>query len=191
MTTAAPAPGKSLWKALIPIVLIVAVSAGVLTFVKSRAGHPGGGASVELREGANVPDFRLQPFARGEPVLASSLKAKVVLVNFWATWCEACMEEMPSIVKLREGFASQGLEVVAVNMDENPAAVLPKALKDFGIAFPVYVDTDAKLSETFDVRAIPFTVVMDRNRRVLFLEAGGRNWNSAEMQALVKQWLAG
>jgi thiol-disulfide isomerase/thioredoxin len=149
------------------------------------------GTGLELREGAVLPDFTLHKFPSGDEVNASSIDAKVVLVNFWATWCEACVTEMPSIVKLREGFKNQGFEVVAVDMDENPTVVMPKALKAFKIDFPVFMDSDAKLSETFDVRAIPFTVVMDRNRKILMLEAGGRDWNSPEVLSMMRTWLAG
>jgi thiol-disulfide isomerase/thioredoxin len=195
MTTEAPNLRIRLLKALLPVAVILALVVGALTLVKSRVGDRseavGAGKSVELKEGNTLPDFTLHRYPKGEAVAASSLGAKVVLVNFWATWCEACMVEMPSIIKLRKELAPQGFEVVAINMDEAPESVLPRAIKEFDFGFPVYVDSEAKLAEIFDVRAIPLTVVMDRERRILFVESGGRDWGTPEMQARVKAWLAG
>ena len=119
----------------------------------------------------------------------SDIKAKVILVNFWATWCEACMVEMPSIVQLRNEYKDKGFEVVGVNLDENFEAVVPKATKELGITFPVFSDVEGKITDYFDVHAIPLTVILGAGRKILFIENGDRNWNDQDIHHQLEQWL--
>ncbi|MGZ3698075.1 MAG: TlpA disulfide reductase family protein, partial [Bdellovibrionota bacterium] len=126
----------------------------------------------------------------GGVVKASELKPKVTLVNFWATWCEACMEEMPSILKLRGRFKDRGFEVVAVNVDENPEAVLPATLKQLGIDFPVYIDKEGQVAGLFDVHAIPLTVMINSSRKVLLVQDGERNWMDEDLLSKMEKWLS-
>jgi len=184
---------RPIWlKTILPILIILIVIVAGLSVVKSTlVGNSGGKPETgfEVEVGVTVPDFKLKKFGGGELQL-SSLGAKVTLVNFWATWCEACVEEMPSIVKLRDHFKDQGFEVVAVNVDENPDAVVPKSLKQLGINFGVYVDPSAELAERFGVHAIPLTVILDRNRKILFVENGEKDWFSKDFQSKITDWLA-
>jgi thiol-disulfide isomerase/thioredoxin len=187
MTMETPTPRIHLWKVLLPILLVALGVVGGLYFLKSRLGDQPRPALVV---GNSLPDFQLYPIP-GKPdgIAVSSLKAKVTLVNFWASWCEACMIEMPSIVKLREAKHSKGLEVALINVDENPEAVVPPILKQLGIGFSTYFDKDSQLSDLFDVHAIPLTVILDQNRKILLIESGERDWNSNEIQEQVEQWL--
>ncbi len=188
MTQSAP----KFLKIMIPVVVIVALAAGTVAILKSRvtsepAGNTQNGA-VELAIGATLPDFELNTLD-GKKLHASELKGKVLLVNFWATWCEACMVEMPSIVALHQRFKDKGLEVVAINVDENPESVVPKTAQELKLDFPVYRDPESSLADLFDVHAIPLTVIMDHNRKVLLIETGERDWNGSEVHKLVGDWL--
>ena len=116
---------------------------------------------------------------------------KPIVVDFWATWCEACMVEMPSILKLRQEFKPKGFDLVAVNVDENPNAVLPKTLKKLGIDFPVFIDEENKLGDLFQIQAIPLTVIIDKDRKVLYIEGGEKDWYSKEVRELMQGWLGG
>ncbi|MEO5970292.1 MAG: TlpA disulfide reductase family protein [Bdellovibrionia bacterium] len=127
----------------------------------------------------------------GKSVKIADLNAKIFLINFWATWCEACIEEMPSIVKLRESFKDRGFEVLGINVDENPKAVVPKSIQQFKMDFPVFIDPEGKLSDLFDVHAIPLTVVLRKKGEILAVVSGGRDWNSAEVRAKLERWLNG
>lgn len=197
-----------LLKTLLPILVIVIAVTGGLTLVKSRVKPPsmpasagtleaGGGegpsieGSGEVDVGRVLPDFTISSFQGKSPEPISQAGGKVTLINFWATWCEACMVEMPSIVQLRRAYQGKGFQVVAIDLDENPGAVLPKTVRELGIDFPVFVDTDQKLSELFDVHAIPLTVIINKDRKVLFMENGERNWNSKEIHSKLDQWLSG
>jgi len=201
MTTQPETGGRrTVIKTLIPLVILFALVVGALTLVKSQLPDkaqnteaPNAGDNGEFKVGAVAPDFVLHKFGAKpdeKPVKLSELKGKIYLVNFWATWCTACMVEMPSIVQLQKSFAPKGLEVVAVNVDEKPEAVLPKTLKEMKIEFPVFVDRDARLSELFDVHAIPLTVILDSQRKVLMIQNGELDWNSTEFRGKMEQWLS-
>lgn len=186
MTQSAP----KFLKIMIPVLVIVAASAGSLWFLKSKTAPEtgGGGGTAELAVGSTLPDFELDTLD-GKRLKASELKGKVVLINFWATWCEACMVEMPSIVALHQRFKDQGFEVVAVNVDENPENVVPKTASELKFDFPVYRDPESRLADLFEVQAIPLSIVMDKNRKILVIETGERDWNGSEVHKLMGQWL--
>lgn len=127
----------------------------------------------------------------GKRVPLDDFKGKVLLVNFWASWCSACMSEMPSIQKLYDRFKGQGLEVIAVNVDENPKSVVPAIVQKLGLNFKVFIDIDGALSQKFEVVALPFSIVVDRNFNVVWSEAGERDWASAQVQEEMSRILKG
>ncbi len=198
-----PKSSNSLVKVLAPVVGIVLLVVGAMFAVRfvatggatlgSTSNSQGSHAqAADLRVGSVLPDFTLQPFGPGsKDVRASQLPSKVTLINFWATWCDACVLEMPSIVKLRENYKSQGFNVVAISVDQNPDEVLPSALKKLGIDFGVYSDSEAKLADLFQIESIPLTVVIDSNRKILMIEARERDWNAPEIRASIEKWLSG
>ena len=100
------------------------------------------------------------------------------------------MEEMPSLVQLRDQYASKGFEVLGVNVDENPGQVVPDATKKLGIKFPVYTDKNNSLAEMFDVHAIPLSVLIDKNRKILLVESGGRDWNAEDIHQILDKHLS-
>jgi thiol-disulfide isomerase/thioredoxin len=180
----------SLAKVLIPIVVILVIVIGGLYVIKSEMAHPGRTeGNTEIRADSVLPDFKLTRLD-GKETSLSELKSKIFLLNFWATWCEACMVEMPSIVKLREEYKDRGFEVLAVNLDENPEAVVPKAIKEFKIEFPVFRDIEGKTADLFNVHAIPLTVVVNHDRKILFVRDGEENWNSPKIKAQMEKWLS-
>ncbi|HLE01520.1 MAG TPA: TlpA disulfide reductase family protein [Bdellovibrionota bacterium] len=181
---------RNLTKVLAPAVAILVIVVGGLYLVKVSVGRaPQAPGAFELNIGNTVPEFTLSRLGGGELKL-SDLKSKVLLVNFWATWCEACLVEMPSIVSLRSRYLNRGFDVISINVDENPESVLGSSLKRLGIDFPVYLDRDGKTSELFGVHGIPLTVVMDQQRRILFVETGERDWSGEEIREQIERWLA-
>ncbi len=143
----------------------------------------------EPKKGAVAPDFVLHQF-RGESQNFSSLEGRLVLVNFWATWCTSCVIEIPSILKLKEEFESNGLRVVFVSVDDMPEKVLPEKLEELKVSFPTYIDRAQNLSDLFDVSAIPLTLVLNQKREILYIEPGERDWHSNEVRNQIKQWLS-
>lgn len=181
-------------RVLIPIaVIILAVAAGLFALKSGLVtNQKQSGESISVKVGEVAPDLNLmQTDAQfnTRAVKLSSLKSKVVFVNFWATWCEACMVEIPSILALRERYKDKGLSVVLMNVDENPKAVLGATLKMLHVDFPIFTDQNQEWSHLFQVRGIPFTVVLDAQRKILFFETGERNWDSASVQKQFELWL--
>lgn len=185
---ASRAPG--LKTILLPILLIIAVAWAALGFLKHQLGNqsrPAG--TIELKVGVTLPDIEFFRTDGGGQRLSQS-GHKVLLVNFWATWCEACIEEMPSLVKLRERFAAQGLEIYGVNLDENPEKAIAATAAEFGIRFPNFTDPEGALGDLFDVHAIPLTLVIDSKRKVLEVVAGERDWMEKSFIDRLTGWLA-
>ncbi len=181
----------SLARILIPIVAIVTIVLAVLALVKQQddGSMPSGGSTSSMQVGAQLPDFELTQFPQRKLKL-SELKSKVTMINFWATWCAACIEEMPSILKLREAYKGKGFELVAVNMDENPDEILASATKKLGIDFPVYLDKDQKLADHFNINAIPLTVLLDKDRKILLVHGGDRDWSASDIRSKMEKWLS-
>ena len=196
MTTVELTPRKNLWKFLIPVFAILALIVGSLLFIRHRVAQspsivqPGEQALLTLRVGNSIPDLVIQEF-NGSRRKISSLDKKVLLVNFWATWCEPCLTEMPSIIRLRNAFKDKGFDVVAVNVDDKPETVVPKALRQIGIDFTVYTDPNEQLRDLFNIRGVPLSILLDRNRKILMIHDGERDWNNHETRALIERWLAG
>ncbi len=188
MTTDSPTPVKVLWKFLVPLLVILTLVVGSLVLVKSRLSKNSPAEHVTIQLGTKLPDIELTRLD-GSKAHLSELGGQVFLINFWASWCEACLVEMPSINELRAKFHSRGLEVLGINLDENPESVVPKLQKQLSMEFPIFVDTDGKAGELFDVHAIPFTVIIDNDRTVLEIHGGERDWVGADIVALMDRWL--
>ncbi|MBS1959752.1 MAG: TlpA family protein disulfide reductase [Bdellovibrionales bacterium] len=182
--------GGSRKKLLIPVAAILIIIIGVLMAIKASVQKETrlNLQPVELAEGAELPNFTMTRLD-GTKVQVDDLKNKVSMLNFWATWCEACMEEMPSIVKLHEAYAPKGFEILGLNVDEDPPKAVPPTIQKFGMKFPIFMDPTNALTELFDVHAIPLTVIFDSNRKILLIESGSREWDDDEMHQLLDNWL--
>lgn len=178
----------SIFKVLIPVFVIILAAIGGLTLLK-KTQNPAEKTDGHIAVGSVIPELDLVEYPKNNTIKLSSLKHKVTLLNFWASWCEACMVEIPSILKLRESYQDRGFGVVFLNVDQNPQAVLPKILADLKINFPIYTDTEGTISEIFDVHAIPLTVIFDQNQKILWIESGEKDWNSKEIRKKVEEWL--
>ena len=178
-----------LWKFLLPVFGIIFGIIVGLTLIKTQISNHNNDSDGTLQIGSTLPDFILKSIDNKKNNF-SDIQARVVMVNFWATWCEACMIELPGILELRKSFHDKGFELVAINLDEDPHRIIPKVLKRLGIDFPVYLDLDGAVSDLFQVHAIPLTVILDHNRTVLLIESGERNWNGEEIQQKMNAWLS-
>ncbi len=191
MTRSRTRNSSTLGKVFLPIFIILILVIGSLYLIKSQIPHSQkAGAPIEIQVGNTLPDFTLT-LLDGSQVKISDIHSKVFLINFWATWCEACMSEMPSLVQLRNTFVSRGFEVLAINLDESPEGVVPKTIRQFKMEFPVYKDSEGHVAELFDVHAIPLTVIIDDHRKILFVKDGEENWNGPLFHSQLQKWLSG
>lgn len=128
------------------------------------------------------PAQEFAPQLAGKPAHLSDLKGKVVVLNFWATWCPPCVEETPALNRLQRQIASRGGVVFGVSVDEDPAAY-EKFLKDQGITFPTYRDPSQKTARDYGTVMYPETYIIDRHGKIARKVIGPQQWDSPEMQA--------
>jgi len=121
----------------------------------------------EPQKGSVAPDFALKSLPDGKEVRLSSLRGKAVLVNFWATWCEPCKIEMPSLVDLQKKYGPQGLQIVGVAMDDADDKEINSFAHKMGVNYMVLRGTE-KVGELYGgVDHLPMTYYLDRSGKVV------------------------
>ena len=105
---------------------------------------------------------------------------KVIVVNFWATWCAPCVEEMPSFETLYRRFRSQGLTVLAVSLDKGGSSKVQEFVDKHKLSFPVLMDSEGVAEKLYPSFTIPFTYVIDKQGRVAARVDGAKDWQSPE-----------
>ena len=130
------------------------------------------------RIGTVAPDFTVQDAER--TVTLSQLRGQVVVLNFWATWCPPCVEEMPSMVRMQERLKSKGVTVLGVSIDVDNDAY-HRFLKQYGVNFLTVRDPDKKSPTLYGTFGWPETYIIDRNGVVRRKFIGAVDWNSPEV----------
>ena len=196
--------GASRRQTLIRAGLAVVILGGVVWVLPVRrpgqdGGHHGAATQVldpfekagvvELKEGQQAPGFALLTLDGGRVSLTDH-RDKLVVLNFWATWCQPCTVEMPSLEALWRRHRDRGLVVVGVSVDRGaPRALLEPYLRNLKLTFPILLDPDSKTSDRWRVTALPATFIVRPGGEVAGMAMGARQWNSDEMQALVERLL--
>ena len=150
---------------------------------------PARAASLEPWTGGSLTPFVMTDINGQRQDLAMH-RGKVVLVNFWATWCEPCRLEMPSIQRLREKLGAKDFVVFAVNVDE-PEARVRAFIKQTGLDLPVLLDPDKRVTRDWGVRILPVTFVIDKNGRVRYRTVGDLDWSSEQIVGTISQLIGG
>jgi peroxiredoxin len=128
-------------------------------------------AHAAIATGA-TPDFTLKRMD-GPNLRLQEQRGQVVMVNFWATWCGPCRQEMPHLNRLYEQYRGSGFVLLGVNIDEDPARAAALA-RSLGVSFPVLFDTDRSVARQWDLGTMPSTVLIDRSGRVRHIHRGWR-----------------
>ena len=128
-------------------------------------------------------DFTLKSYS-GKNIKLSEYRGQVVLMNFWASWCGPCRQEMPLLNDLHKKYKKLGFTVMGVNVEEDSSKAR-KIVKDIKIKFPVLFDTQNKVSELYQVSAMPSSVIIDRDGNVRYLHKG---YKPGDMSAY-KKWV--
>ena len=193
-------PGKrpTVASVLVPVAVILAGVLFTLAYLRDRAathehaehGSSAENAAIERKLGTALPDLTFHTLD-GKSVKISELKSKVLVINFWATWCGPCVKEMPSLQKLSSEYASRGLTVVGVNLDEDPADVLAPFLAKHEIKFQSFIDPAGDLANRFSVSGLPLTLVLDGNRKLLLEQMGDEEWFAPAYRKQFELWLSG
>jgi len=117
-----------------------------------------------------APDFTLKSNS-GENVRLAELRGKVVMLNFWASWCGPCRQEMPLLDGLYKRYNPAGFEYLGINVEEDNTDAL-KLINDLGVSFPILFDPESKASELYRVDAMPTTVLIDKKGQIRYLNRG-------------------
>jgi peroxiredoxin len=145
---------------------------------------------TEFTEGQRGPTLRLTRFPDGAAVALEAFADKLVVLNFWATWCTPCTVEMPTLEGLWQEYRGRGLVVIGVSVDRGaPRAVLEPYIRHHGLTFPILLDPDSRAAGAWRVTGIPATFLVRPGGEVAGMAAGAREWNSREMRALIETLL--
>jgi peroxiredoxin len=142
-------------------------------------------APANVTPQAPAPDFTLQRAGGGNLRLAEQ-RGNVVLVNFWATWCGPCRQEMPHLNALYDKYRASGFTLLGVNIDDDPKTGAATAAK-WGLKFPVLLDADKGVSRRYDLGSMPATVLIDRDGRVRYLHRGYREGMEAAYERQIRE----
>ena len=126
-----------------------------------------------------APDFSLRNL-KGNYESLDSYRGRVVVLNFWATWCAPCRVEMPSFEKLYRRYRSEGVAVLAVTLDKNAGPKIKSFVDEYELSFPILLDEKGEVERLYPSMTIPFTYVIDREGRVVARVDGAKNWESNE-----------
>ncbi len=146
-------------------------------------------SSPEVKIGGKAHDFTLTSL-NGKPISLSSLRGKVVLVNFWATWCAPCREELPELSLLQENLGKKGLVILAVSVD-NEMENARSFVKKYNLKLEALWDRDKKVTQLYDPETMPSSYLIDRNGNLRFVHSGydEKEWKRIlnEIEALLEQ----
>jgi peroxiredoxin len=135
-----------------------------------------------------APGFTL-PDLNGGMVSLGDLAGRLVVVNFWATWCRPCIHEMPTLDRLAKRLGGQGLSVLAVSMDTLPAARVADFVEGYGWTMPVLLDTLSEVADAYAVRVVPTTYLIAPDGAIVGRSFGPREWDSPDAVALMESLL--
>lgn len=148
---------------------------------------PSWGFGADFLVGSRAPEFALRDM-QGNYVSVTALRGKVIVLNFWATWCPPCKVEIPGLEALNRKYGARGLAVVAVSTDSSEKGIR-KFLRETPLSYRVVHDRDGKISRLYGVYSLPTTFIIDRSGVVIRHFMGEQNWNSPEMRALIEALL--
>lgn len=184
-------PGKKIWLVYALLAALALLAGFFLSsqlfpekdLQKIQLTREDGGQSAIAKKGSKRPDFSL-PDLEGKQHSISEWDGKVVLINFWATWCPPCREEMPAFISLKETYGQQGFEIIGIAIDD--AGAIADFADDLGVNYPIlHGQTDASAVIRLygnKIGALPFSVLLDRDGIVRFTRAGGLSRQKLESE---------
>jgi peroxiredoxin len=139
--------------------------------------------------GSKAPDFQAVNLRTQHPASLADYAGKVIVLNIWATWCDPCRLEMPSMEKLSERLAGPDFRVVAVSVDKDGPDVVMKFVNDLGLHFDILHDPSGKIQQTLQTTGVPESFVLDRSGTIIKKVIGAERWDSPVNETLIKHLL--
>jgi len=164
--------------------LIILICCSLLLAVgcsKAKTGSPTQTAS----EKSPAPEITVLSLDNQQQTLGA-LKGKVVLLNFWATWCPPCREEIPSMMKLNSFMKGKPFQMICVSVDEGGKKAIEEFFQKSGFSLPAYTDATGQVAKTYGVTGVPETFVIDKNGVIAKKVIGGLDWNSPEVISFIE-----
>lgn len=158
------------------LVLVAIIASGVIGWYFADSMNSGrGNESSSVAVGMMAPDFELADKA-GKVYSLSALRGKVVLINFWATWCPPCRKEMPSMEQLYGNYSKGGLELLAINVETNGPEIIDEFQKEFPHTFPVIFDLNGAVQQDYGVFKFPETFIVNKQGIIVERVIGAIDW---------------
>lgn len=147
--------------------------------------------STVAAEKSPAPDVSVISLANGSALKLSDLRGKVVLLNFWATWCPPCREEIPSMMKLNSFMTGKPFQMVAISVDEGGRKDIESFFKESGFSLPTYLDESGASTKSYGITGVPESFIIDKQGVLVKKIIGGYAWDSPEtvlfLEGLMKQ----
>ena len=137
---------------------------------------------LQIPQDTDPLEIKLQD-PTGRPISLSEFRGKIVFINFWTTWCLACVIEMPSMEKLHQTFKDRDFVMVAINLQESASRV-KQFYKEYKLTFTTLLDTTGDVGAGLGIRSIPTTFILDKNGRIIGKALGPREWEGKNSIAL-------
>jgi len=146
----------------------------------------GEGGAPPLSRGDSAPSFALPRWPDQGRLELEQLQDRVVLVNFWATWCKPCKDEMPAMERLYRELAPEGFELLAISVDENPGDI-GQFLQQVEVSFPVLLDPKQTVSRQYQTMGFPESFLVDREGLIVERYIGPRDWDHPDHLARIRR----
>jgi len=161
------------------------VVVAIILILRSDVGPP------PVVRGVMAPPFELSRLDRNDTRISlSSLSGRVVLVNFWATWCEPCEREMPAMERLYQALPRADFELVAIAIDDKEEDV--RAFQErYRLSFPILLDLDQAIYGSYQTMGVPESLLVDREGRIVERYVGPREWDATEYMDRIRELIGG
>lgn len=123
----------------------------------------------------------------GAPLKLTDLKGKVVMLNFWATWCPPCREEIPSLIALGKKMEGKPFQLVAVSIDEGGKPAIESFFHSSGFALPAYTDPESRAAKTYGITGVPETFIINKSGIIVKKIIGPLSWDSPEVITFLEE----
>lgn len=186
-TTPTPPTGRKwgmilFWIAPVFLVLLV-LGYGLLTR------QPVDSGDTLPRVGQPLADFTLSDL-EGRTVQLSALRGKVVFINVWATWCQPCIDEMPTIQRLYDLLHARGLEVLAVSLDPLGEQKVAPFMRDYQLTFPALLDAASSVERLYGTAGVPESFIVDKRGLLVEKVVGPQDWSHPQVLTMFERLLA-